>query len=155
MRDWVFQRGARSFAWCTLALVLTLCLLCVGATKIAAQDAQHLTDAELCQMFEEKAAAVDTAYAQSPPEGFRSMKANVDCAEGTYVLNGILTDLAASSIAQVGDEIRSSYVSATCQDRTIWDVAFGRGWTTSFNFVSSRDDTVLSMTLNSCDATPG
>lgn len=151
MLDWAFQSAARHRAWRNAPLILAL--FCVGGTKIGAQDAQHLSDSELCQIFEEKAAAVNVAYAHSPLEGFRSIEANVDCAQGTYVQNGILTDLAAASIAQVGDEIRSSYVSATCQDRTIWDVAFGRGWTTTFKFVSSRADTLLSMTLNSCDAT--
>jgi hypothetical protein len=131
--------------------ILTLVLICAGPHFAVAQEMQEARDDELCRIFHEKAVAVNDAYTESKPEGFSSVQANVDCAERTYSLNVGLTALAAASIGQVADQVKSSYISETCEDRATWDVAFGRGWTTSFHFANPREETVLSMTLSSCE----
>jgi hypothetical protein len=142
---------AAKFARRLFQSTLTFALICAGTHFAVAQAVHDARDDELCRIFREKAAAVNEAYAESKPEGFSSVQATVDCTERAYAQNVYLTALAAASIGQVADQIKASYVSETCEDRRIWDIAFGRGWKTSFYFANPREETVLTMTLSSCE----
>ena len=102
-------------------------------------------------MFRQKAIEVNNAYALDKPEGFSSVEVQASCTHKKYDQYVVLTADAAEVIDQTADEIKSSYVAATCADAVGWSSAFDRGWVTSFYFLNSRNEVVLSMSLNSCN----